>query len=95
MFYGRDGFKKDRSDIAYHFKMDITGSACGIETDDWNGKIVPAIISSCYEDYTNYGKCFCRQTVKEVVNMWMLKFYKAYARNKKLKRMLAYSSKLK
>jgi len=27
--------------------------------------------------------------------MWMLKFYKAYAKNKKLKRMLAYWGRMK
>ena len=30
MIYGRDSFKKDRSGIAYHIEMDITGGACGI-----------------------------------------------------------------
>ena len=32
---------------------------------------------------------------KEVANMWMLKFYKAYAKNKRLKRMLAYWGRMK
>ena len=31
----------------------------------------------------------------EVVSMWRLQFYKAYAKDKKLKRMLAYLRKLK
>ena len=34
-------------------------------------------------------------TVKEVSDMWMLKFYKAYAKDKRLKRMLAYWGKMK
>lgn len=34
-------------------------------------------------------------TVKEVENMWKLKFYKAYAKDKRLKRMLAYLGRLK
>lgn len=33
--------------------------------------------------------------VEEVENMWMLKFYKAYAKDKRLKRMLAYWGKMK
>lgn len=33
-------------------------------------------------------------TEKEVGDMWMLKFYKAYAKNKRLKRMLAYRSRM-
>lgn len=33
--------------------------------------------------------------IKEVVNMWMLKFCKAYAKNKGLKRMLAYWGRMK
>ncbi len=33
--------------------------------------------------------------MKEVVNMWKLKFYKAYAKDKRLKRMLAYFGKMK
>lgn len=32
---------------------------------------------------------------REVVSMWKLKFYKAYAKDKKLKRMLAYMGRLK
>ena len=34
-------------------------------------------------------------TEKEVGDMWMLKFYKAYAKDKRLKRMLAYFGKMK
>lgn len=34
-------------------------------------------------------------TVKEVGDMWKLKFYKAYAKDKRLKRMLAYLGKMK
>ena len=34
-------------------------------------------------------------TEKEVGDMWMLKFYKAYAKNKRLKRMLAYWGRMK
>lgn len=33
--------------------------------------------------------------MKEVVYMWMLKFYKAYAKDKRLKRMLAYFGRMK
>lgn len=33
-------------------------------------------------------------TAKEVGNMWMLKFYKAYPKDKRLKRMLAYWGRL-
>ena len=33
--------------------------------------------------------------MKEVANMWRLKFYKAYAKDKRLKRMLVYWSRLK
>ena len=36
MIYGRNSFKKDRSGIAYHIEMDITGGACGIEAGTWN-----------------------------------------------------------
>lgn len=36
MFYGRNGFKKDRGGIAYHIEMDITGGACGIEAGAWD-----------------------------------------------------------
>lgn len=102
MIYGRNRFKKDRSGIAYHIEMDIAGGACGIEAGTWNGKTVPAASCPGYEDCTDDGRCFSRQTVrevyasalKEVVNMWMFKFYKAYAKDKRLKRMLAYWGKL-
>ena len=95
MFYGRDSFKKDRSGIAYHIEMDITGGACGIEAGAWDSETVPAVTRPCYEDCADDGRCFRWQTMKEVVNMWMLKFYKAYAKNKRLKRMLAYWGKMK
>ena len=95
MFYGRNSFKKDRGGIAYHIKMDITGGACGIEAGAWDSKTVPAVTCPCYEDCINNDGHFRWQTMKEVVNMWRLKFYKAYARDKRLKRMLVYWSKLK
>ena len=95
MFYGRNSFKKDRGGIAYHIEMDITGGACGIEAGAWDSETVPVVTCPCYEDCVDYGRCFGRQTMKEVVNMWMLKFYKAYAKNKRLKRMLAYWSRMK
>lgn len=95
MFYGRNGFKKDRGGIAYHIEMDITGGACGIEAGAWDSETVPAAARPCYEDCADYGRCFCRQTMKEVVYMWRLKFYKAYAKDKRLKRMLAYFGRMK
>lgn len=95
MIYGRNSFKKDRSGIAYHIEMDITGGACGIEAGAWDSETVPAVTRPCYEDCADYGRCFGRQTVKEVINMWRLKFYKAYAKDKRLKRMLAYFGKMK
>lgn len=64
MFYGRNGFKKDRSGTAYHIEVDITGGACGIETAAWDGKTVPAATCPGYEDYTDDGRCFGRQTVR-------------------------------
>ncbi len=99
MTYGRNCFKKDRGGIAYHIEMDITGGACGIEAGIWNCKTVPAASCSGYEDCTDDGRCFVRQTVRGYNNiggdgMWMLKFYKAYAKDKSLKRMIAYWSKL-
>lgn len=93
MIYGRDSFKKDRSGIAYHIEMDITGGACGIEAGAWDGETVPADARPCYENCTDYGRSSGRQTLKEVKNMWMLKFYKAYAKDKRPKRMLAYLGK--
>ena len=95
MFYGRNGFKKDRSGIAYHIEMDITGGACDIEAGAWDSETVSAVPRPCYEDCVDYGRCFSRQTVKEVAGMWMLKFYKAYVKNKRLKRMLAYWGRMK
>ncbi len=95
MIYGRDSFKKDRGGTSYHIEMDITGGACGIEAGVWYRKTVPAPACTGYEDFADDGRRFGRQTVKEVVSMWRLKFYKAYAKDKKLKRMLAYLKKLK
>ncbi len=95
MFYGRDSFKKDRGGASYHIEMDTAGGACGIEAGVWNGKTVPASACTRYEDCADDGRRFGRQAVKEVVSMWRLKFYKTYAKDKKLKRMLAYWGKLK
>ena len=100
--YGGNGFEKGGDGTADHIEMDIAGGACGIEAGTWNGKTVPAASCPSYEACTDDGRCFGRQTVrevyasalKEVVNMWMLKFYKAYAKDKRLKRMLAYWGKL-
>ncbi len=64
MFYGRNGFKKDRSGTAYHIEVDITGGACGIENGTWNGKTVPAASCPDYEDCTDDGRCFGRQTIR-------------------------------
>ena len=94
MFYGRDGFKKDRGGTAYHIEMDTTGGAYGIEAGAWDSKTVPAAVRPCHEDSADNGRRSGRQ-VKEVAGMWMLKFYKAYARNKRLKRMLAYWGRMK
>lgn len=66
MFYGRNGFKKDRSCIAYHIEMDITDGACGIEASAWDSKTVPAVTRPCYENCADYGRCFDRQTMKGV-----------------------------
>ena len=30
MFYGRDGFKKDRGNTAYHIEVDTAGGAYGV-----------------------------------------------------------------
>ncbi len=95
MIYGRDSFKKDRGGTSYHIEMDITGGACGIEAGVWYRKTVPAPACTGYEDFADNGRRFGRRAVKEVVSMWRLKFYKAYAKDKKLKRMLAYLRKLK
>ena len=43
MFYGRNGFKKDRGGTAYHIEVDITGGACGIETGAWDSKVLTMI----------------------------------------------------
>ena len=95
MFYGRDGFKKDGGGTAYHIEMDTAGGAYGIEAGAWDSKTVPAAARPCYEDSADNGRRFGRQAVKEVAGMWMLKFYKAYAKNKRLKRMLAYWGRMK
>lgn len=36
MFYGRDGFKKDRGGTAYHIEVDAVGGAYGIEAGAWD-----------------------------------------------------------
>ena len=64
MAYGRNRFKKDRGGIVYHIEMDITGGVCGIEAGAWNGKTVPAASCPGYEDCTDDGWCFVRQTVR-------------------------------
>ena len=95
MRYGRDSFTKGWGGVAYHIEMDLTGVACGIEAGAWDSETVPAVTCPCHEDCVDYGRRSGRQTMKEVVNMWMLKFYKAYAKDKRLKRMLAYFGKMK
>ena len=64
MFYGRNSFKKDRSGIAYHIEMDITGGACGIEAGAWDSKTVPAVARPCYEDCADHDRRFGWQTMK-------------------------------
>lgn len=66
MIYGRNSFKKDRSGITYHIKMDITGGACGIKAGAWDGKTVPAASCPGYEDCTDDGRCFGSQTVRGI-----------------------------
>lgn len=48
-------------------------------------KTVPAAVRPCYEDSADNGRRFGRQVVKEVAGMWILKFYKAYVKNKRQK----------
>ena len=79
MFYGRDGFKKDRGNTAYHIEVDTAGGAYGIEAGAWDSKTVPAVTRPCYEDSADNGRRFGRQAAK----------------NKKLKRMLAYWGRMK
>ena len=66
MFYGRNGFKKDRGGTAYHIEVDITGGACGIETGAWDSKAVPAAAFPCYEDCADHDRRFGWQTMKGV-----------------------------
>ena len=66
MFYGRNGFKKDRGGTAYHIEVDITGGACGIETGAWDSKTVPAAAIPCYEDCADYDRRLGWQTMKGV-----------------------------
>lgn len=66
MTYGRNRFKKDRGCIAYYIEMDITGSVYGIEAGTWNAKTVPAASCLGYEDCTDDGMCFVRQTVRGI-----------------------------
>lgn len=91
--YGRNHFKDDRGGIAYHMEMDLTGGASGIEAGVWDSEAVPAATRPCCEAGADYGRRFGRQTIKEVGNMWMLKFYRAYAKDRRPKRLLAYWGK--
>ncbi len=76
MVYGRDSFKKNRDGIAYYIEMDIAGSACGIETGAWYGKIVPAAPCSGYENCTDDGRRFSRQGEEVVTACGGLDFTK-------------------